>query len=151
HELAAWEQAHRPEEHWVTLQPESFRADKGTKLVPLEDGSLLATNEVQAKDVYHVTARTPFPKGTALRLEAVPDRALPNQGPGHAGGNFVLNEISVSFVPEPPRPAQTRFVRIELPGKERMLSLAEVQVLSGGTNVALKAKATQSTTDYGGA
>jgi hypothetical protein len=150
-ELAAWEQAHRPEERWVTLQPESFRTDKGTKLVQLEDGSLLATNGVEAKDVYHVTARTPFPKVTALRLEALSDPALPKQGPGHAGGNFVLNEISVSFAPDPPRPAQTRFVRIELPGKERMLSLSEVQVFSGGTNVALKTKATQSSTDYGGA
>ncbi len=39
-----------------------------------------------------------------------------------------------------------RFVRIELPGDKRILTLAEVEVLSGGKNVAKGAKATQSST-----
>lgn len=47
--------------------------------------------------------------------------------------------------------AAGRFVRIELPGKQRVLTLAEVQVMSEGKNVALKKKASQSSTDFGGA
>ena len=43
-----------------------------------------------------------------------------------------------------------RFVRIELPGDKRILTLAEVEVVSGGKNVARDGKATQSST-YGGA
>jgi putative membrane-bound dehydrogenase-like protein len=43
-----------------------------------------------------------------------------------------------------------RFVRIELPGDKRILTLAEVEVISGGKNVATGSKATQSST-YGGA
>jgi putative heme-binding domain-containing protein len=43
-----------------------------------------------------------------------------------------------------------RFVRIELPGKQRTLTLAEVEVMSDGRNVARKGKATQSSTAYGG-
>jgi putative membrane-bound dehydrogenase-like protein len=43
-----------------------------------------------------------------------------------------------------------RFVRIELPGDKRILTLAEVEVISGGKNVASGGKATQSST-YGGA
>ena len=43
-----------------------------------------------------------------------------------------------------------RFVRIELPGDKRILTLAEVEVISGGKNVANQGKATQSST-YGGA
>jgi putative membrane-bound dehydrogenase-like protein len=39
-----------------------------------------------------------------------------------------------------------RFVRIELPGEGRILTLAEVEVLSGGKNVATGGKATQSST-----
>ncbi|WP_439627918.1 PVC-type heme-binding CxxCH protein [Gemmata sp.] len=39
-----------------------------------------------------------------------------------------------------------RYVRIELPGKQRTLTLAEVEVFSDGTNVARKGKATQSST-----
>ena len=41
-----------------------------------------------------------------------------------------------------------RFVRIELPGANRILTLAEVEVFSSGKNVATTGKATQSSTDY---
>jgi azurin len=44
-----------------------------------------------------------------------------------------------------------RYVRIVLPGRSRALRLAEVQVFSGGENVALKGQATQSSTASGGA
>ena len=40
-----------------------------------------------------------------------------------------------------------RFVRIELPGDKRILTLAEVEVISGGKNVAPGGKATQSSTN----
>ncbi len=43
-----------------------------------------------------------------------------------------------------------RFVRIELP-QQGTLSLAEVQVFAGGTNIALSGKATQASTAYDGA
>lgn len=46
--------------------------------------------------------------------------------------------------------ATARFVRIELPGKARILNLAEVQVYSGSENVAVKGNATQSSTGYDG-
>ena len=42
-----------------------------------------------------------------------------------------------------------RYVRIELPGDKRTLTLAEVEVMSGGKNVAKGGKATQSTTAGG--
>ena len=41
-------------------------------------------------------------------------------------------------------PVKGQIVRIELPGDDRILSLAEVQVLEGGANVALKKRASQS-------
>ncbi|MHC4251478.1 MAG: galactose-binding domain-containing protein, partial [Planctomycetota bacterium] len=43
-----------------------------------------------------------------------------------------------------------KFVRVSIPGREKILSLAEVNVISCGRNVALKMKATQSSTDCGG-
>jgi putative heme-binding domain-containing protein len=43
-----------------------------------------------------------------------------------------------------------RFVRIELPGKRRTLTLAEVQVFSDGVNIARGGKASQSSVGYGG-
>lgn len=43
-----------------------------------------------------------------------------------------------------------RFVRIELPGDRRILTLAEVEVFSAGRNIAASGKATQSSTGAGG-
>ena len=43
-----------------------------------------------------------------------------------------------------------RFVRIDLPGTAKMLSLAEVQVYSGETNLALRGKASQVSTAFEG-
>jgi len=42
-----------------------------------------------------------------------------------------------------------RFVRIEVPGDKRTLTLAEVEVFSGGKNIAPEGKATQSATAHG--
>ena len=41
-----------------------------------------------------------------------------------------------------------RYVRIELPGQRRTLTLAEVEVMSGGRNIAPRGKASQSTTGH---
>ncbi|MCA9086398.1 MAG: ThuA domain-containing protein, partial [Planctomycetaceae bacterium] len=46
------------------------------------------------------------------------------------------------------KPAQ--YVRIELPGDRRILTLAEVEVFSGGKNIAPQGKATQSSNNSGG-
>jgi putative heme-binding domain-containing protein len=43
-----------------------------------------------------------------------------------------------------------RYVRVELPGRQRTLTLAEVEVYSGGVNVARKGKARQSSTSHDG-
>jgi putative heme-binding domain-containing protein len=43
-----------------------------------------------------------------------------------------------------------RYVRIELPGKQRTLTLAEVEVYTDGKNVARKGKASQKNTAHGG-
>jgi putative heme-binding domain-containing protein len=47
--------------------------------------------------------------------------------------------------------ARGRYVRIELPGKRRTLTLAEVEVYSDGVNIAPRGQARQSSTAYGGA
>ena len=82
-----------------------------------------------------------------LRLEALPHESLPGKGPGHAGGNFVVTRIrAVVQPPEGAREPMVRFVRVELPGKEKLLQLAEVEVFSGGINVAPQGIASQKST-----
>lgn len=46
--------------------------------------------------------------------------------------------------------APARYVRIELSGDKRILTLAEVEVISGGKNIARSGKASQSSTNGGG-
>jgi putative heme-binding domain-containing protein len=51
---------------------------------------------------------------------------------------------------KPAKGTQGRYVRIELPGRRRTLTLAEVEVMSDGRNVAREGKASQKNTSYGG-
>jgi glucose/arabinose dehydrogenase/azurin len=67
--------------------------------------------------------------------------------PMHAKAVSVLESTSRPQAP----PIAGRYVRIVLPGRDRTLSLAEVQVFSSGENVATKGTATQVSTVAGGA
>ena len=88
----------------------------------------------------------------ALRLEVLRDDAAPSGGPGRApgNGNIVLNHVVARWSPAVPAAPAARYVRVELPGTGRILSLAEVEVVSGGENRALGRSARQSSTDFGG-
>ena len=132
---------------WQTLTPSTMISQAGQTFTTQPDGSVLVPSTAD-KDTYIIeipvaTAR----KFTALKLEALPDVKLPNKGPGHAGGNFVVTRVRAVVLPEGGVPGpRARFVRIELTGKDKLLQLAEVQVFSGGTNVAAKGQATQKST-----
>lgn len=152
-EQAAWEARLRADADWVVLKPDEARSHGGATLKPLDDSSLRAEGPNPERDTYTVSAVTTLPGVTAFRLEVIPDPMLPNQGAGRASdGNFVLNQFTVTAEPAD-RPNQkpiARFVRIELPGQNRILSLAEVQVFRDGINVALKGEAKQSSTAFDG-
>src|SRR5262245_31612936 len=150
---AKWEEELRPQSDWVVLDPASARSEGGATLQPQSDHSVRAEGNNPANDVYVVTARTDLKGVTAFRLEVIPDAALPNGGAGRApDGNFVLSRFSVPAAPDGKdgAPITGRFVRVEIPGENKILSLAEVQVFSGGENVARKGHAEQSSTDYDG-
>jgi len=84
----------------------------------------------------------------ALRFEFPGDAALPGGSSGHAG-NVVLTGIGARLEPadagEAPR---GRFVRVELPGTEKILSLAEVEAFRGAENLARGKPATQVSTTH---
>ena len=61
---------------------------------------------------------------------------------------YLLPLLTLSSLAHGQRDA--RYVRIELPGKSRTLTLAEVEVHSGGKNIAKSGKATQSSLGAGG-
>jgi len=149
-ECEAWDAAFPRDIAWQTLVPAAATIEGGP------DGTISPDGIVRLPAA-GATATTrvvvPLPVGTlaAVRLSFLADALLPGGGPGHGGGNFVLTGISARLEPVAAVVPRGRFVRVELPGAEKILSLAEVEVISGGTNVARGKPATQVSTAFEGA
>ncbi len=146
----AWEAKVQGEIAWQTLPAGALHSQNGATLAQASDGSILASGPSPDSDTYTISAAVDAGPITAIRLEVLPDPSLPKQGPGRhpAEGDFVLSQFSAEWIVEQPQPRQGRFVRIELPGENRILSLAEVQVWSGGKNIAPSGRASQASVDY---
>lgn len=86
-------------------------------------------------------------KSSVLKAESAP-AAVAALRLEHEG--LIVSKLALSVVPSEAKAPKAKIVRIELPGKARYLHLAEVQVFSGAENIALKGKAKQSSTDFGG-
>lgn len=150
-ELTRWAEAAARPVAWTTLRPSAARSTltNGASLAVLDDGTVLAHGGKPERDTYTLTVQPTAGRITALRLEVLPDDSLPKSGPGRAKeGQFVLNDLRAELIPAQPESVGVRFVRVEAPGNERILSLAEVQVFSAGRNVAPEGTATQSSTGY---
>jgi hypothetical protein len=150
-EAAAWAARLRGTVEWQTLSPSAIKSSDGTMLALQPDASILASGSRPENDTYTIDADGDWTGVTAIRLEVLPDASLPSQGSGRADdGNFVLSRFAATAEPRDAAPRKGRFVRIELPGKSRILSLAEVEVLAAEQNIANAGKASQSTTAYEG-
>ena len=91
---AGWEKSLT---RWTSLKPASVTSDGGATFTVLDDASVLASGKSADKDTYTLTFKTTLRDITALRLEVLPDKSLPKQGPGRAdNGNFVLTGVSVA-------------------------------------------------------
>ena len=95
---------------WDPIAPTSVASAKGATMTVLGDKSVLATGDKPNNDTYRV--EIPVGRGgiTALRLEALPDASLPENGPGRAPlfseGDFLLDEFEVGFVSADGSPAR---------------------------------------------
>lgn len=131
---------------WLPVRPAAMAATSGAELKLLEDDSILVAGPDAETDSYSITAPLPAGAITAVRVEALPGPGPDGaQGPGR-NGNFVLSELAVTAASAQPSPLEGRFVRIALQGSGKMIHLAEVEVFSGGANIAPKGMASQSTT-----
>ncbi len=148
------------EGRWIALHPTAAKSVEGAELSIDADGSVRATGPAPATDRYVVAAApecegadaASFRDVTAFRLEALDDPGLPRGGPGRSpeNGNFVVSDFRVIAAMGARQPLFARWVRIENPGRQKILSLAEVQLFSSGENVALHGRASQSSVDYEG-
>lgn len=86
---------------WSVLKPVSLKSQNGAELKLLGDGSILATGKKPANDTFEIEVANYSANIAAIRLEVLPDDALPAKGPGRAGnGNFVLSEFVVYAINE---------------------------------------------------
>jgi hypothetical protein len=95
-----WEDDIKKSPIWVVLEPEEMKSSGDATLTKQADGSILVSGKLSATDTYTVTAKSDLNGITAIRLEVMPDKSLPAQGPGRApNGNFVLSEFKVQTQP----------------------------------------------------
>ena len=147
---AKWEDRLRQPLVWETRPPSKVAVTSNRPVRVLEEGAVLVEQSADA-DTYVV--ELPFPEAgriSALKLQALPHEKLPGKGPGHANGNFVISKITAVVIPPKDAPPAGRFVRVEIPGEQKILSLAEVQVMSVGQNIAEQGTPTQSSTAFDG-
>lgn len=94
---------------WSRLAPSAPTATENVKLTVQPDGSVLASGPSPDKSTYTLTLQ-PTGTLTGLRLEVLPDRSLPSQGPGRAGnGNFVLSELRAEIIAPGAEPRRLAF------------------------------------------
>ena len=99
-ELAAaqteWEQLFKGFKfaEWSVLTPHSANSEKGATLKIDKDHTILASGKNLESDTYTIKVTTALKGITAVRLDVLPDKSLPHNGPGRAeDGNFALTEF----------------------------------------------------------
>ena len=149
-EQQTWAAELRTPIHWQTIKPESAKA-KSKSPISFQDNGIIKVDAIADSDTF--TIELPIPSSVAvdslsgLQLRSIPDAALPNGGAAIGDGNFVLTNLAATLVSVDSNSTSGRFVRIELSGEKKILSLAEVQVFSNDENISKGGKATQSSTE----
>jgi hypothetical protein len=136
---------------WTVPHALSLASSGGATLTELEDGSILASGASPDTDVTTIDFASLPGQVTGIQLEVLPHESLAQGGPGREGGigNAILNDFRMLLLPLAGE-LRASTLRISLPGEQRILSLAEVEILVGGENVALDGTASQSSTGFGG-
>jgi len=80
---------------WRPLAVEQLQSTAGATFRAQDDGSYLVEGVNGDKDAYTLTGSGDLGTVTAIRIEALPDDALPARGPGRApNGNFALSSAT---------------------------------------------------------
>ena len=142
-ELERWKDALRPEPAWTAPHPDAATQRDQTPIVIGEDGSVPLAAQ-PAAETTRVTLPLTTRTITALNLEV----SVPPSGTTNSTEPLEITRVRAALQPPAGARPTARFVRVELPGKDRFLALAEVQVFRGDENVAPKGEASQSSTAF---
>lgn len=144
----AWAAAFPRELSWQPLVPAEVLSEAGA--VTSAHGAVVTVAGGAKADTYTLSFSLPEQPFRAIRLETLTDDSLPGRGPGHGGGNFVITGVEAALTPKDSASISGRYLRIEIPGPQKILSLAEVQLFAGEENIAPQGIASQSSTAFGG-
>jgi WD40 repeat protein/tetratricopeptide (TPR) repeat protein len=101
---------------WTVLEPTEMKSKGGATLSKLADNSILASGKNPLGDAYTIVAPTKVTRISAIRLEALTDESLPNQGPGRDEQRDPGNFAMVNFT-----------IRAHLPGMQpRLIEVSRV-------------------------
>jgi uncharacterized protein DUF1553/uncharacterized protein DUF1549/cytochrome c/F5/8 type C domain-containing protein len=149
-----WQNSNRANQNSWQVWPSMpiVRSAQNLAYKKLEDSSWRLQNSAPGQDQFQISLEVGPRTPSSIRIEALADANLPGNGPGASpgNGNFVINEAVLHWLPESPQLQQVRYLRLSLPGKNRILSLAEVEVMVAGRNIAPDGLASQSSLDYAG-
>ena len=99
---------------WESLAKGEAKSLKGAKLDYQPDGSLLASGDNPANDVYEVSVAAPPGKFSALLLECFTDPSLPQQSLGRFNnGNFVLSRVELVISDEAGKTQELKIAKAE--------------------------------------
>jgi hypothetical protein len=145
-----WEKSLPSDPAWHVVKPTAVERQSKLPTTVTDDGAVVVTQSAKT-DVYTINVPLgDIDRLTAIRLEALPDNDVEENGPGHAKGNFIVTRVLAEIrTPQGTRPSG-QFVRIDILGKGKILSLAEVQIFCGSDNVAMTGQAKQSSTGFEG-
>jgi hypothetical protein len=102
-EFARWLAARRAEARpgysaWHTLRVAGVETNEGTTLTQAEDGVVSATGKNPDQDDYRLTGGAGIGRIAGLKLEVLPDAALPSGGAARSdSGVFILTDIKVQI------------------------------------------------------
>ena len=142
-----WERNFTGDEKWARLEPGPLKAKSGGTIETTETQSIKFSPQSKT-ETYTVDFSLPASRIAGLRLEVGRIGKPAPEEESHA--DFSISRVAASLnVPTTNHPI-ARYLRLDLPGKERILSLAEVQVFSAETNIALHGEAKQSSIAFDG-
>jgi hypothetical protein len=140
-----WEQTLPRNQQWQTLVPSSASAKAGGSS-EITSGNTLKIAPQQKADTFTTEFQLPSSRLTGIRIDHVPQPATASQ----SGDSFFITRVQGTLLSSSNSPITGRYVRIELPGKEKILSLAEVQVFHAKENLSRHGEASQSSTAFDG-
>jgi hypothetical protein len=145
---AEWEKSFPRDQQWLSIRPAKFKAKDGGSIAAAGDDAVEIA-PLQRHELYTVELPLEARRIAGFRIEASRGSKKP-AAPEGLDSFFAISRVTARIF-QPEKTGLTgRYVRVELPGQEKILSLAEVQVFNGKENLALRGEASQSSTDFNG-